>query len=107
VYDIKHLQPFAIVNVQALEPTNRVMTEPDSELLLKSCSAAETFPKNLVHHGTPKYLLDAYYERLNETPGRRFCQDGDASLDIWEYYDLVKGAFEPRLLSNFDSATVN
>lgn len=63
----------------------------DKQLLATSCCAAAFFPKNIVRSSTSKHHLEGFYKRLNEHKNRLLCEDGRASLDLWEYYDSFGG----------------
>jgi hypothetical protein len=63
----------------------------DKQLLSSSCLAAGSFPKNIVRSTASRYHLEGFYKRLNEDKNRLFCEDGKASLDLWEYYDSFGG----------------
>jgi hypothetical protein len=64
----------------------------DSKLLETSCLQSATFPKNIPCSGIPQYHLERYLTRLDEHSSRLFREDGDGSVDVWEYDDFVKGA---------------
>ncbi|KAF4628548.1 hypothetical protein G7Y89_g9603 [Cudoniella acicularis] len=68
------------------------MLHPDQ--LGKSCETFMTYPKNIVRSTTPQHYLQQYYNRLSSHQDRIFCDDGKASLDIWEYDDDC-GEFNP------------
>jgi len=74
-------------------------TPSDSKLLEISCLQCATFPKNIACSGTPQYHLERYLSRLDEHSSRLFREDGDASVDVWEYDDHVKGAI---VMQNFN-----
>jgi len=63
----------------------------DAELFTNSCWQYASFPKNIIKHTTPQHHLDRYGERLDEHEHRIFCEDGQASVDIWEFDDNVQG----------------
>jgi hypothetical protein len=63
----------------------------DNELFKTACERADSFPINSIRSITSKQHLDGYRERLKGHADRLFCGDGNASLDIWEYNDIVAG----------------
>ena len=69
-------------------------THSDPELLANSCQLYMSFPMNIVRHTTPQHHLEGYVKRLDEHDHRIFCEDGMASLAIWEYDDNVRGIWD-------------
>lgn len=63
----------------------------DTELLDNSCSQVHLFPYNILHHAMPQHHLKSYQKHLAEREASLFCEDGLASLDMFEYDDNVKG----------------
>jgi len=67
------------------------MDMSDYQLFSKSCSAAASFPQNIVRPFVSQHHLDAFFRRLNEHEKRLFCRDGDAAVDLWEYSSSSRG----------------
>ncbi|KAH9207730.1 hypothetical protein DL95DRAFT_395781, partial [Leptodontidium sp. 2 PMI_412] len=60
-------------------------TLTDQELLKRATLKSGTFPKNTVRPTTSRHHLDGYLKRLNSHNWRLFCDDGKASVDLWDY----------------------
>ncbi|KAL5316660.1 hypothetical protein ACEPPN_015709 [Leptodophora sp. 'Broadleaf-Isolate-01'] len=74
-------------------------TLTDQELLKRATLKAGTFPKNTVRPTTSRHHLDGYLKRLNSHNWRLFCDDGKASVDLWDYDDYAK-EFQNTCVSN-------
>lgn len=74
----------------------------DKQLLSRSCNAAGSFPKNVVRSTTSRHHLEGFFRRLNDHKGRLFCEDGKASLDLWEFYDSFGEFRNVCVSSNFE-----
>ncbi|KAL2073992.1 hypothetical protein VTL71DRAFT_7770 [Oculimacula yallundae] len=71
----------------------------DDELFHMATTKAATFPVNTIRPTVSQHQLESYRKRLGSHAERLFCDDGDASIDLWEYNDRVKG-FENVDISN-------
>jgi hypothetical protein len=68
----------------------------DKELFSASCASAGLFPTNTVRPTTSRHHLEGFYRRLNEHRNRLFCEEGKASLDLWEYHDNFRGTLHTK-----------
>jgi len=57
------------------------------EKFIKSCNAADSFPKNVVPYETCEYILTDYFNRLDDREEVLFSPGDKASLILWEYND--------------------
>ncbi|KAH7313155.1 hypothetical protein BKA65DRAFT_517421 [Rhexocercosporidium sp. MPI-PUGE-AT-0058] len=74
-------------------------TLSDQELLKGATLKSGNFPKNTVRPTTSRHHLDGYLKRLNSHDRRLFCDDGKASVDLWDYDEYAK-EFQNTCVSN-------
>lgn len=65
------------------------------EQVIVSCNAAADYPKNLINSDTYEFVLNSYFDRLDERQHDLFHNEEKAGLDFWQFRDSGKGKVPP------------
>ena len=68
------------------------MDTPAGDLLNVKCDEALNYPKSLIRCRTYSYVLDSYFNRLNEFEGRLFQDEDRAAVNFSEFATNAIGA---------------
>lgn len=59
--------------------------------VIVSCNAAADYPKNLIQSNTYEFVLDSYFNQLNDRQDDLFHNGDRAVLDLWDFGHSGKG----------------